>query len=220
MSETQWAEDGQDKPMRKQLPKWVWFCGAGCLLALIAVVGIVWFGVQQGKKFMDTELGWTELQQILPADDVHPQHVAHALPNPMMTMVQVVGPGPTMLQFQQHKGHDAEKTRRELFESEKPQFPENLVVMKFTDLEKMDVVVQGRSLHAFKMKSEITGFMRTIAGKEADKADQYMILLDVTPEGRADELVLLTIQRAATLGPFTDDDLAEQLAPFHIGPNR
>jgi hypothetical protein len=220
MSETQWAEDGQDKPLRKQLPKWVWFCGGGCVLALIATIAIVFISVKTFKKIADPEHGWAELQKIIPADDVHPNHTAHSIPMMPMSMVMVTGPDFTQLQFQQHKGKDAEQARRDLFESETPKFPENMVVMKFTDFEKTQVDVQGRTLSAIRMKTEITGFMRTMAGKEAENADQYMMFLDVTPPGRTEELVLLQMQRPATRGPFTEEELTDLLAPFHIGPNR
>lgn len=222
MSETQWAEDGQDKPLRKQLPKWVWFCGAGCVLALIATAAIVFFSVKAAKQMMDPAHGWSELQKIIPADDEHPELTAMSMPMPVMnmSMVMVIGPDRVQMQFQHHTGSNAEKSRRELFESDEPKFPENMVVMKFTDLEKTEVEIQGRQVRGFRMKTEITGFMRSVAGKEAPEADQYMMFLDVTPEGRTDDLVLLQIQRPSTAGPFTEEELNALLAPIHIGPKR
>jgi hypothetical protein len=221
MSETQWSEDPTDQPQKKTLPKWVWFCGGGCLLALLATIALVALGVRFAKTVADPAKGWAKLQEIIAVDSPPPPgYEAHYVPNPIMDMVAVKYRGETQLQFQRHEGSDAIKARQQMFESDKPAFPQNIMVMEFKDMTKGTVDVQGRTLPVIRMRIELTGLARKAAGKDAAQMSQYILFTDVTPEGRTDEFVLLQIQRIASVGEIDDDTVREILEPFHIGPNR
>jgi hypothetical protein len=221
MTETQWAEEGPGKPLRKSLPKWVWFCGGGCLLALIAGVIIAVLLVRSVKDFADPVKGWAELQRIIPADDPPPpEFEAHKLPLVPFDAVIVSYRNDTQLQFQRHKGEDASEMRQQMFESETPTFPKSLVVMSFQDLSSGTVDIQGREIRIVRLRSQLEGFAKSMAGDQAKEAEQYMLFADVTPEGRSNEIVFLQIQRPVRQGELDDETLREMLAPFHIGPNR
>ena len=67
MSETEWGEAGEAPPARKRrVPSWVWWgCGGGCLLALLAVLGVGLMGYRMFREGTDPEKQWPRLQQVL-----------------------------------------------------------------------------------------------------------------------------------------------------------
>jgi len=223
MNETQWSESGAEPAPKKSLPKWLWFCGGGCLLAVI-LSGVGAFACyKMAEKIADPEYGWAQLQKALPADQEHPDHTAHAAPSwiPGAPITVIVDSLNLQLQFQVHTGASGKQAREQLFEGDSPVFPENVIVMKFTDMTKGTVEVQGRELKVLRLKGEIAGFMRSMAGEEgAKQADQYMVMIDVTPEGETERFVMCQVQRPVSQGELTDELINEALKPFHIGPKR
>jgi hypothetical protein len=54
--------------------------------------------------------------------------------------------------------------------------------------------------------------------KQAKK--KAAIRIDVTPEGVDDRVVIVEMAKTGTLVPFTEAEIRDFLAPFHIGPDR
>lgn len=221
MTETQWAEGTPEKPMRKSLPKWVWFCGGGCLLALIVTVVAVFFLYKGIEKAADPEHGWAKLQEVIPTDTPPPPgYRAIAVPFVPFDQVTVTTSDGTQIDFQRHKGSDADRTREGLFKTDPPKIPTDMGVMSFQDMTTGTLDVQGREVSYVRLRMQLEGFAKSLAGESAEEAQMYMVFADVTPEGRTNELVLATIKRQFKRGELDDDALREVLAPFHIGTKR
>ena len=71
MTETNWGES--EAPVRKKsIPTWLWFCGGGCLLALIVSIvgGVLLFqkGKQMYEEGQDPEIQWAKVAEVLTYD--------------------------------------------------------------------------------------------------------------------------------------------------------
>lgn len=67
MSETDWGEAGEaPAPRKRRIPSWVWWgCGGGCLLALLAALGLGVAGYRLYREGTDPEKQWPRLQRVL-----------------------------------------------------------------------------------------------------------------------------------------------------------
>lgn len=219
MTETQWAEDSPGKPMRKSLPKWVWFCGGGCLLALIAgLIAVVLF-VRMVKNARDEKVTWPALQQVLAYDERPPTMHIELYTSVGIEQFVMRDDRGFQLQLQLHKGASGDRARKQMFEGTTPEFPADMGVMKFEDMRKGEVEVQGRVLPVVRCKLQFSGFAKSMVPKEAQDQMGDMLWTDVRPEGQSG-MYLLQITRHGSSGEITDDELRELLAPFHIGPKR
>lgn len=225
MSEAQWSPDPSEAPKKKSLPKWVWFCGGGCLLALI--VGIVALVVVGNfiKKATDPEVTEPALQKVLPHDELPPEmqiSIYNSIGIEQFTLMDSRG---FQLQIQVHGGEDGARAREQMFQKDVPEFPKDLGVMKFEDLKKATVDIQGREIPVIRMKMEFTGILGSVMPEEAKSQMGSMMWADLSPDaqaGGADEhsLILLQVMRMKGAGEITDDELRDLLKPFHIGTKR
>jgi hypothetical protein len=220
MADVTWTEEGQSAPPKKKIPTWVWFCGGGCLamLVLAIVAGGLMFNFV--KKGVDPEVQWPRLAKILPFDE-RPQNLEIVFGN-QIGIEQYVLRDETralQLQIQHHKGPDGGEARDQIFGSDKPAFPENMGVMKFADMQRGVVEVQGRELRVLRMRMELAGFVKSFVPKEGQGAFGSMMMVDAT-QADDDGMLFLQIMREASAEPITDDDLREILKPFHVGSNR
>lgn len=220
MSEAQWSPDVADKPVKKSIPKWVWFCGGGCLLALIAGVAVLALSVNYFKNAMDPAVSEPALQEVLPHDELPPTMSIQFYNSIGIEQFQMVDTRGFQLQIQVHEGADGARAREQMFQKETPEFPKDLGVMKFEDMKKSMVDIQGRELPVIRMRMEFTGFMGKVMPEEAKNQMGSMLWTDLTPEGATDRLVLAQLMRMNGSGEITDDELRDLLAPFHIGPKR
>lgn len=221
MTETTWAADAADQPVKKSLPKWVWFCGGGCLLALLAVVGLFAWGAIAIKNASDPVKNEAELQKVLPHDPLPPTMQLMFHSSIGMEQFVIQDSRQFQLQIQVHEGSNAGDVRKQMFESEKPQIPENVGgMMRFADMSKGTVEVQGREIPVLRMRMEFTGVAKDLMPKEAEEKMGPMLFADVTPEGVPDRVVLLQLTKQEAAERVTDDEVRDLLAPFHIGPDR
>lgn len=221
MTETTWAADAADQPVKKSIPKWVWFCGGGCLLALIVVVGLVAWGAIAIKNAADPVKNEAELQKVLPHDPL--PATMHVIMHTSIGVEQFViqDSRQYQIQVQVHEGDQAAKVRDDMFLSEKPKIPENVGgMMKFADMSRDEVEVQGRQVRVLRMRMEFTGVAKDLMPQEAEKKIGPMLFADVTPEGRTGQVVLLQITKQEKADRVTDEEVRDLLAPFHVGPNR
>src|SRR5262245_22125119 len=70
MAETSWTEEGTEGLRKRKIPTWAWFCGGGCLLAILITAAVVIVGIQFGKKAVDADYQKQKLAQILPFDEL------------------------------------------------------------------------------------------------------------------------------------------------------
>jgi hypothetical protein len=219
MNETNWSQEPSELPAKKSMPKWVWFCGGGCLLALIVgIVSLIVIG-NYVKDAMDPVKTEAALQVQVPHDPL-PESMQIMFHNSIgieqFTLMDSRG---FQLQFQVHEGADARRESQKMFGSDNPEIPKDLGVMKFEELRRGEVEVQGRTLPVLRVKLEFSGLMAKFMPKEAKDQVGNMLWVDLAPEG-AEKLVLLQIARIHGSGEITDEEVRELLEPFHIGPNR
>ena len=70
MSDIEWGSEAKEAPKKKaRLPKWLWFCGGGCLLAQIASAVIAFVVFRVASEKLDPEKQWTALAEVLPYDE-------------------------------------------------------------------------------------------------------------------------------------------------------
>lgn len=219
MAETAWTEESATPPKKRRIPTWVWFCGGGCLLAVL--VGVVALGIvyRVVSKGMDPEAQKQALGKILPYDK-WPAEM-----KPVFGM-QLFGEQYTFEdsrgfqeQIQLHRGREGSDGRKGMFQSEDPKFPKDLGVMKFDELKPAVVEVQGRDLHLIRMRMQFAGFIAKMMPKEVREGLATMAFVDLTPDD-LDGMLLLQITRTRGEGPVTDEEIQQILEPFHVGPKR
>lgn len=216
MAETAWTEH-EAPPQKKKIPTWVWFCGGGCLAAVILGVIVIGLVFSYGKKAFDPERQWPNVAKVLPYDERPPEmHLVFG--NQLgVEIYQIMDDRGYQLQLQRHTGSDGAEARKSMFQTDPPDIPTNMGVMKFEDLSLGTVEVQGRELAVVRMK--LGGMMKSMAPKEAQEAFGEMMWADLTPEGDLG-MTMLQVQRLRSGGPITDDELRDILKPFHVGPKR
>ena len=218
MAET-WTEEQTTGPTKKSIPTWVWFCGGGCLLAVLLAVVAIGFGFQFVKKAMDPEVQWQKLALILPYDERPPEMqlmFGNQIGVEQYTFQDSRG---FQLQIQNHGGADGTHARKQMFGSDKPEFPQNMVVMKFEPPVAGSVEVQGRTLRLFRTRMQFSGAFGKMMPQEARDGMGSMAFIDLTPEGR-EGMLMLQVTRVKGPESVSDDEIRMLLKPFHIGPNR
>jgi len=218
MAETAWSEEEAGPPKKRGIPTWLWFCGGGCILAVLLGVVALGLGYRFFKKATDPELQKQALAKILPYDEwpaeMKPKF-GFKLVGEQYAFDDTRG---FEEQIQLHTGHEGAEGRKGLFHSEHPKFPQNLVVMKFQDPTPGTVEVQGRELRLIRMKLELADFIKSI-DKDTKGKLPSMAFVDLTPED-LDGMLLLMITRKHGDEPIQDDEIREILKPFHVGPKR
>jgi len=213
MAETMWSEEAP-APKKRRIPTWAWFCGAGCLVALILAIVASVFAVDFFKKSMDPEMQWKRLEAVLPFDE-RPAGWTPAFGMDMSVfgfeMVTLAGPQREMALLMQLPEQDAEKTREQMFDEN---FSGSFMGMGGrSEMQKGEIEVQGRTLRVMRFyqgpKSKGGGEGQTGAS----------ITVDLTPPGRVRPLILQLI-RTGSREPFTDAEIVEFLRPFHVGTER
>lgn len=219
MADTAWTEETTSGPPKKKIPTWLWFCGGGCILAVLVAVVALGFGYRFFKRATDPELQKAAIAKILPYDAWPPEM------KPVMGF-QIVGEQYTFEdsrgfqeQIQLHRGRDGAEGRKKMFDAEHPEFPKDLAVMEFQDLKGGTVEVQGRSLPVLRMRLRFTGIMAKFMPKEAKDRMGCMAFVDITPDD-LEGMLLLQVTRTNGDDPVSDDDVRNILKPFRVGPNR
>jgi len=169
---------------------------------------------------MDPEVQGKRLALILPFDQPLPPEMSIQFGNQLVgEQYQILDTRGYQLQIQNHKGQQGADARKQMFGSDHPEFPQNMVVMKFDPPVTGSVELQGRELKLFRTRMQFSGAFGKMMPDEAKDGFGSMVFIDLTPEGR-DGLLLMQITRMKGLEPVSDDEIRELLKPFHIGPNR
>ena len=161
MADTAWSSEEPIAPKKTSIPTWVWFCGGGCLLAvLVAIVGVA-LAIPMIAKARDPKVQWERLAHILPYDEQPPELTpkmgfGFSL-GASMEQVQLEDSRGFMITIQSQTGPKAAEGRRKMFASDKPEFPKDVGVMQFEDVQSASVEVQGRSLSACAAHSQSRG---------------------------------------------------------------
>jgi len=219
MADTAWTEESAMPPKKRRIPTWLWFCGGGCLLAVLFAIVAIGLLARWYQRATDPELQKQALAKILPYD-TWPAELKPVIGFQFVgEQYQFEDSRGFQEQIQLHRGHDGAEGRKGMFQSEAPQFPKDLFVMKFEDLKPGVVEVQGRELHLLRMRMQFSGLVAKMVPKEVREGLATMAFVDLTPDD-LDGMLLLQITRTRGKDPVSDEEIREILAPFHVGPKR
>lgn len=227
------AQDGwEDLPREQQaepskgVPRWLLFCGCGCLLAILAVGGALGFLFFYGKRLVDAEHQLPRLARIVPFDEPLEglDFVVHIpLGVDAFILQDSSSDGGYVLMFSHVV--DAERARQA---REQAFDPANQTLMGGTGrrerIEPLELAVQGRTLEGVRFLVPSSGepaggvppgFPKVLADPSGAAA-----LLDVTPAGTPGVVFLHVFRSAGGDDPIPAEYLVRVLRPFHIGPDR
>lgn len=208
MNDANWADEAP-LPKKRGIPKWIFFCGGGCLLVAVAVVALGVFLIPKFKGLSDAESQLPALQSALAFDPLPPEmQFVVAMPIPMRIFV-----------FQDARGYIVNFTvtsvgkREELRETLlNPDFGSAGMAQR-TNAVATEVTVQGRVLTGLRCTQEMDAMFSQSAREGSS------ILLDVTPE-EGTHTVFVQITRTGGDVPVSDEEVRKILEPFHVGPDR
>ena len=225
MAETSWTEEADHAPKKRTIPPWIWFCGAGCLIAAILGIVVTLFVVQGVKKALDPEKQWARLGEVLPYDQ-RPEgwKLTFGFPGVLgFEMFMLAHPSGVVANLMHFSGEQADEARSQLFDEEFTGSAFGFGGRK--DLRKGTIEVQGRELVVMRYH-QVQGFRgserdaqpETEPGAEPAAEEGASALVDLTPPGDPDGLFLMMI-RARSGEPFSDEEVQDFLEPFHVGPH-
>ena len=209
MTDTEWADENP-APSKKLVPTWLWFCGGGCLLAVIAGVILVMWGVGKAKEFVDPDIQYAALEEVIELDG-RPEEWEFivAMPIPGMKMWTFAHDDGYALIIMDIAANQADEVKEQVMN---PDFDGSFAGMGGRkDMELTQIDVQGRSIDMMTYYQEGGGSQSGQSGQAAT--------LDITPEGD-DGMVLLMLIRGGVGETITAEEAVDVLAPMHIGPNR
>jgi hypothetical protein len=227
MTEVDWGSEGKQAPKRKKrIPGWMWFCGGGCLLAVLAAIGLTIAGGVFVKDMMDPEKQWESLGRVLPVDGP-PDDVAIF----NMSWAPGIKHGWQLQRGEDFQsvlmvleGEEAEEVRAEFERAgEGGKLKQVVGVLGDSEVSTGTLDVQGRTVPIVRF----TPVLDEGASTEAEGAVAVMkrsmnpaaVALDLSTEGSG-EFVIFTYKKLTSAAPVSDEELLEFLQPFHIGPNR
>jgi hypothetical protein len=209
MTEADWGSEGAG-PKPKRIPTWLWFCGGGCLIAIVLAVVAAVFAFQELKSLGDAEKQLPVLSEKVAHDPLPPEmHFEMRMPVLDWFVFSdergygwiIYAPGPAQ----------AAEMRRMLLD---PGFTGSFFGQGGRKEPREAVVrVQGRDVRGVRCIQ--------LGGGSQPGADHAgpSIVLDVTPEGQSG-LVAVQLVRVSGEDEIGDDDVRELLRPFHVGPER
>jgi len=208
MNDATWGEE-TSAPAKKGVPKWLFFCCGGCLLALVLGAIALKVGFDQVKDWGEADQQLPALQEALPFDPLPPEtEFKFAIRFPMDWFIFSDSRGYVMFFFMAGAG-EGEELRKTILN---PEF-NGMGMGKRVDPTEAIVTLQGRDVKGLRFVQERG------TGKESADAAGQSILLEVGPEA-ASHVVVVQITRANSEEPITDEEVRTLLKPFHVGPDR
>ena len=242
MTGVDWGTEANEAPKpKKRVPTWAWFCGGGCLLALIATVAVFAFGAMKVREMVDTEKQAEELQRELPFDQL-PEGAqligtgafASFAPGIDDAWAMQFADG-SQCQITKYTPKVAAEMRENIKSGELGKEAEQrLGPFGIFAIENGVVDIQGRTIHWLRFQTYDPDAVSAdetetepapedeapTFGEAMDRAfKQRVMLLDVTREDARGALII-QYQKVGRGAPIDPQQVAEFLAPFHIGPNR
>ncbi|MCY2959588.1 MAG: hypothetical protein NTY35_05420 [Planctomycetota bacterium] len=209
MTDTGWGDEAAAPPKKSGFPKWLLFCGGGCLLAVILGAIVIKLGFDHVKEWGQAEQQLPALQAALPFDPLPPEtEFKFAIRFPMDWFIFQDSRGYVMFFFLARAG-DGEELRRTVLS---PDF-NGFGMGKRSEQQEATVNVQGRDVKGLRF------LQAKGAGQNTGETQGPSILLEVGPEAGT-HVVVVQITRAGSDAPITDEDVRTLLKPFHVGPDR
>ncbi len=216
MSERSWGEaDSAPPPKKKGIPTWLWFCGGGCLLAVVLAIVVVTWAASKLAGSTDPEKQWPKVAEILPYDERPPE----------LDLKWGSDIGMGMYVFDDSRGYAAilmhlpgggSADRDKLMNPDAETGFMNFGKRK--DAKASKLKIQGRELDVLKFHQ-----MSDAGGESSGGAPKVgagpSALVDLTPEGEAGFLILQLVSLHSK-EEVSDEAIETFLKPFHVGPVR
>ncbi len=227
------AQEGwEDLPREQQaeptkgVPRWLLFCGCGCLLAILAVGGALGFFFFYAKRLVDAEHQLPHLARIVPFDEpLEGLDFVFRVPLGVDAFIlqDPTTDGGYVLMFT----HVAD-TERASQAREQALDPTDRTLAgvggRREQVEPLELAVQGRSLAGVRFLvpggGEPTPQLPPGFPKALVDPSGAAVLLDVTPPGTPGVVLLQVFRAAGGDEPIPAEYLVRVLEPFHIGPDR
>ncbi len=208
MTDTSWGDEAQPRK-KKSIAPWLWFCAAGCLVAVILGAIVAKYSFDMVKKWGDAETQLPALQEALPFDPLPPEtEFKLAIRFPMDWFIFQDSRGFVMFFFIAGGG-DGEELRKTILNEKFNGFG----MGNRSNQEAAELSVQGRDVKGLRFVQERG------SGNGGGEAEGASILLEVGPEGGT-HVVIVQITRAGSGELVTDEEVKTLLRPFHVGPER
>lgn len=215
MTDANWGSS--EAPVKKSgLPKWMLWCGGGCLLALvlggIAAFALFKFGKAFVEEARDSEKQWPKLQQLLPFDE-RPAGYELGWGSSFLMETYVLkdqkGLVGVVMRFNES---DSESVDAQLMN---PEFSGSFMGMGGRkDLKKGAIEMQGASFDVLRFHQTDAG--GGPAGGDGSQAPAFSAYVRLTEAGDTRPVVVQLIAIGAT-EPIPDEQIREYFAPFHVG---
>jgi hypothetical protein len=210
MADVEMYEQEEVAPPKKGLPAWLWVCGSGCLLLVVATILLGVWGVGKFKELADPEKGWEALAEILPYEERPTDLEFQWRWNIGMDMFILEHADGYMAILMRFPAQDAEASREQLFD---PEFTGS--VMGFggrKNAEAGKYTVQGREVDVLHFDQQ--GSSKSQGGGPSVGPGRS-IYVDLTPAGKTRPLVLQLIRKGEG-GNFSAEEVTDFLAPFDV----
>lgn len=214
MSDANWGAN--EAPVKKSgLPKWLLWCGGGCLLALV-VGGIGAFVLfKLGKEFVeearDSEKQWPKLQQLLPFDE-RPAGYELGWGSSFLMETYVLKDGKGLVGVvMRFKESDAESVDAQLMN---PEFGGSFMGMGGRkDTQAGTIEMQGTTFDVLRFRQAEA---QAAPGEGAVSAPAHSAYVRLTAAGDTRPVVVQLIAMGA-MQPIGDEQIRDYFAPFHVG---
>lgn len=205
-----WGDLESLPPPKAGAPRWLWFCGGGCLLLALGLFAIGTWGYTWVKEGLDPEIQWPKVAQVLPYDE-----------RPEDFELKFGGQIPG-LEFYAFVYKDMQTIAALVVQSNEKgefdarlEFGEDVVLFEQGELE-----IQGRTvpLTRIQVEGESARMPWHDRGFDPDVQQLSMLQLDLTEPGTERGIVALFTRED---DQFPSEELVREfLRPFHVGPDR
>lgn len=211
MTDTTWGDESLP-PKPKRIPTWLWFCGGGCILAvLLSVVALV-FAFDYFKSWGSAEKQLPALAEALPFDEPLPPEtefkMAIRFPFDWFVFTDERGFAIVFIVVPPSKASEMRDTILN------PEFKGGFMGKgSREELEEATVQVQGREVKGLRY------LQRGGSGSQGYDGSGPGIVLDIGPESGG-KVIVLQILRTGGEDRITDEEVRALMKPFHVGPDR
>jgi hypothetical protein len=209
---------------KKGLPRWLLFCGCGCLLALLAVGGALGFATYYGMRLVDPEHQLPRFAKVMPFDGPLEQlefvvHVPFGVDSYLLQDTQTDG-GYVLWFTQVSDPQDANNARERALD------PSNRELMggagRREAVQPVSILIQGREVQGVRYRVPGTRDAAQLPGGLGRAMDPAgaALTLDVTPRGNPGLVLVHFFRVEGSDEPIPEGYVHQILAPFHVGHDR
>lgn len=215
MSEANWGPGELPPAPKKRVPTWLWFCGGGCLLALIlGIIAVVWV-MAYAKDATNPEKQWPKVAEILPFDQ-RPGEMELKFGSQIGAEVYAFDDSRGFVVVLMRFGaKDAKEVDEKLMNPDEEGGFMGAGARR--NLKASTVRVQGRELKVlrFDQMKEGADSGDSTRPKTGEGPTAMVQLSEVSGAP-----MVMQITRLVGTGIVTDEEIIDILKPFHVGPER